>query len=626
VSGAHPDTDAWGVVTSYYDALGHQHVVSDATRGTIHTAMGVGLGEQTAARAFERVLIAQSGATLGVDSAWEISLEDHTRLDVRDALPPDLPIGYHVLRRPGSDETRLLIVRPSRCHLPARLRTWGWAAQSYALRSERSWGIGDLGDLARFAQTSASEWGTGFLLLNPLCAAAPVVPQEASPYSPSSRLFRNVLALDVEAVPGASEAGDLLGELRAAAQALNRERLIDRSTVYRLKLAALETVWRRFGGAQAFDRYRVEIGTPLTRFATFCVLAETFGAAWPRWPAALRHPETAAVARFASENEARVRFHEWMQWLLDEQLRSVSTRIALMNDLPIGFDPDGADAWAWQDCIALGARIGAPPDEFNSGGQNWGLPPFIPHRLAACDYQPYIQTLRAALRHARALRIDHVMGFFRLFWIPLGSAAVDGTYVRYPSEQLLAIAAVESHRARASIIGEDLGTVEAGVREQLAASGMPSYRLLWFEPSAPSGYPAQSLAAVTTHDLPTIAGVWTETESAMQRSVGLEPHEQRLRQMRARLAEVAAVGSDGALEDVIVRVHAALAQAPSWLVTATLEDALGLVEPPNRPGTHREWPNWSLALPFTIEQIERHPLARSVAQAMTEGRSSSGFE
>jgi 4-alpha-glucanotransferase len=271
-------------------------------------------------------------------------------------------------------------------------------------------------------------------------------------------------------------------------------------------------------------------------------------------------------------------------------------------------------------------RIGAPPDEFNANGQSWGLPPFVPHRLAALDYEPYIQTLRAALRHARALRIDHVMGLFRLFWVPLGAAATDGTYVRYPSDHLLAIAAVESHRARAAIIGEDLGTVEPGVREELAACGMPSYRLLWFDGTPPSEFPAQSLAAVTTHDLPTIAGVWTGDEGRMQRSIGLAPHEQRLREMRTRLVSVAGVADDAALEDVIVRVHAALGQAPSSLVTATLEDALGVSEPPNRPGTHREWPNWSLALPFTLDEIERHPRVRAVAQALSQTRSSTRFE
>ena len=620
-----PETDAWGVVTSYYDALGQLHVVSDATRAAIHAAMGADLDAEAATRALDRVLVAEHGRALALPHPCEIVLEDQTRLGMRGEVPPDVPIGYHHLLQQDSEVPRLLIVRPRRCHLPERLRTWGWAVQSYALRSERSWGIGDLGDLTRFARSSTSEAGAGFALVNPLCAAAPGVPQEASPYAPSSRLFRNVLALDIDAVPGASEEGIAFDELRTAARALNRERLIDRDAVYRLKLAALARLWPLSDGEPACERHRVEIGAPLRRFAVFCALAETFGPAWPTWPAALRHPASAAVARFASEHEQRVRFHEWTQWLLDEQLRKAGAQIALMNDLPVGFGPDGADTWAWQDCLALGARIGAPPDEFNTGGQNWGLPPFVPHRLAAVDYEPYVQTLRFALRHARALRIDHVMGLFRLFWIPLGAAATEGTYVRYPSEHLLAIAAVESHRARAAIIGEDLGTVEPGVREELAACGMPAYRLLWFDQTPLSDYPAQSLAAVTTHDLPTVAGVWTGNEGQMLRSIGLEPHDQRLREMRARLMNVAGVADDAALEDVIVRVHAALGQAPSALVTATLEDVLGVSEPPNRPGTQREWPNWSLALPFTLDEIERHPLVKAVAQALSRGRSAAGF-
>jgi len=618
------DTDAWGVVTSYYDALGRLHSVSDATRAALHAAMGV--DAEAAAGGIERVLVAYSGQTFSLDRPSEIVLEDQTVLEARSDLPADLPIGYHHLRGPGSEAPRLLIVRPARCHLPAQLRVWGWAVQSYALRSERSWGIGDLGDLARFARSSRREHGAAFVLLNPLCAAAPVTPQEASPYAPSSRLFRNILSLDIEAVPGAREDGSVLAKLRAAAHDLNRERLIDRDAVYRLKLAALERLWSRSDGASACERYRAELGAPLRRFALFCALAEIHGPAWPTWPEALRHPASAAVARFALENRQRLRFHEWIQWLLDEQVRQAGADIALMNDLPVGFGPDGADAWAWQDCLALGARIGAPPDEFNAGGQNWGLPPFVPHRLAAVEYEPYIQTLRAALRHARALRIDHVMGFFRLFWVPLGASATEGTYVRYPSEHLLAIAAVESHRARAAIIGEDLGTVEAGVREELAACGMPSYRLLWFDATPPSDFPAQSLAAVTTHDLPTVAGVWTGDEARMLRSIGLAPHEQRLHEMRARLASVAGVADDASLDDVIVRAHAALGQAPSLFVTATLEDVLGVSEPPNRPGTQHEWPNWSLALPLTLEQIERHPRVRAVAEALSPGRSAGSFD
>ena len=621
-----PDTDAWGVVTRYYDALGQLHVVGDATRAVIHTAMGADRDAEAASRELARVLVAEHGRALALPHPCEILLEDQTSLGMRSELPPDLPIGYHHLRWPGSEVPRFLIVRPRRCHLPERLRTWGWAVQSYALRSERSWGIGDLGDLARFGRSSAGERGAGFVLVNPLCAAAPVVPQEASPYAPSSRLFRNVLALDIEAVPGASEGGVALDELRATARALNRERLIDRDAVYRFKLAALARLWPLSDSAPACERYRADIGAVLRRFAVFCTLAETFGPAWPTWPVALRHPASAAVTRFALEHEQRVRFHEWTQWLLDEQFRLAGAQTALMNDLPVGFGPDGADAWAWQDSLALGARIGAPPDEFNTGGQNWGLPPFAPHRLAAVDYEPHIQTLRFALRHARALRIDHVMGLFRLFWIPLGAPATEGTYVRYPSEHLLAIAAVESHRARATIVGEDLGTVEPGVREELAACGMPAYRLLWFDTTSLSDYPAQSLAAVTTHDLPTIAGVWTGKEGQMLRSIGLEPHDRRLREMRARLMNVAGVTDAATSEDVIVRVHAALGQAPSALVTATLEDALAVSEPPNRPGTQREWPNWSLALPFTLDEIGRHPLVRAVAEALSRDRAAARFE
>jgi len=290
----------------------------------------------------------------------------------------------------------------------------------------------------------------------------------------------------------------------------------------------------------------------------------------------------------------------------------------VIQDLPIGVDADGADAWAWQDMLALGMSVGAPPDAFSPHGQDWGLPPLIPHRLRGARYEPFIQTIRAALRHAGGLRIDHVMGLFRLFWIPRGMTAADGAFVRYPVDDLLAIVALESHRARAFVVGEDLGTVEGGVRERLAAQRVLSYRLFWFESEPPARYPELALAAVTTHDLPTIAGLWTGTDLEAQRALGWHPNEGGFQWMRARLREFAGVDDSAAVPEVIERTYRLLAGSPCAVVTATLEDALAVPERPNLPGTTTERPNWSLALPAPLEELERHPLPRAIAGALRD--------
>jgi 4-alpha-glucanotransferase len=284
-----------------------------------------------------------------------------------------------------------------------------------------------------------------------------------------------------------------------------------------------------------------------------------------------------------------------------------------MQDLPIGVDPDGADAWAWQDALATGASIGAPPDRFVTRGQDWGLPPFVPHHLRALGYAPFIETIRASLRRGGGLRIDHVMGLFRLFWIPHGLAPAEGAYVRYPADELLAIVALESQRAGATVVGEDLGTIEPGVREQLAAHGILSYRVAWFEPRPPAQYPELAMAAVTTHDLPTIAGLWTGADIREQRRLGLIGEDTPLDSTRDRLSELAGLGDNASVTDVIEAVHARLAEAPSLLVTATLDDALAASERPNVPGTAFERPNWSIPLSLTLEALETAPLPRRIA-------------
>jgi 4-alpha-glucanotransferase len=288
----------------------------------------------------------------------------------------------------------------------------------------------------------------------------------------------------------------------------------------------------------------------------------------------------------------------------------------VIHDLPIGVDPGGADAWAWQDSLARGVSVGAPPDPFNAEGQNWGIPPFIPSRLRAAGYGPLRETLRASLREGGGLRIDHVMGLFRLFWIPEGKPAVEGAYVYYPADELIAIVALESVRAGAVVIGEDLGTVEPGVRERLARAKILSYRLAYFQDQPPGDYPELALAAITTHDLPTVAGLWTGADLTAQRAVGLTVREDDLSRMRQRIRELAGVGENAALEELVVELHRALAAAPSLILNATLDDALLALERPNLPGTCFERPNWSLPLPRPLEELLEAELPRRIAAAL----------
>ncbi len=608
--------DVWGITDGFHDTAGGWHATSAQTRAAIHRAMGDADAE---APPRPSVRVVRQGAAPELDAPAELTLEDGAVLRAADRLPPDLPTGYHQIRRLDEDRPARLIVAPHRCHLPDDLRIWGWAAQLYATRSTRSWGIGDLADLHRLARWSASL-GAGMLLINPLAAATPVAPLQPSPYYASSRRFRNPLFLSVEEAPGARTAGLDLERLAATGRALNEDRRIDRDAVWKLKDAALEKLWAAFSGSDRFERYRAEQGRALREFATFCVLAEQHGAGWQGWPAEYGRPESAAVARFAAERAERVGYHQWLQWLVDEQLARASRELRLMQDLPIGVDPGGADAWAWQDAVTTEASVGAPPDAYNAGGQDWGLPPFVPHRLAADGYQPFIETIRAGLRHAGGLRIDHVMGLFRLFWIPRGLTPADGAYIRYPADDLLAIVALESQRAGAIIVGEDLGTVEAGVRERLAEQAILSYRVVWFQPEPPADYPRLALAAVTTHDLPTIAGLWTGADVEAQAAIGREPNRAGFGEMRERLRQMIGVNDDAPVPEVIERTHGLLAQAPSVVVTATLDDALAVAERPNMPGTVTEWPNWSIALPLPLEAIEEEPLPQAIAGTFARSR------
>jgi 4-alpha-glucanotransferase len=508
--------------------------------------------------------------------------------------------------------------------------------QLHSTRSRQSWGIGDLADLKRLAEWSAGL-GAGIMQINPLGPPAPVVPQGASPYYPTTRRFHNPLYLRIEDVPGSERLGTQLALWAAEARGLNDLPKLDRDRVFHFKQQALRAIWgegenlpspacrTRQDGSGAvgvgteFAAFRREQGASLERFATFCVLAEKFGPDWRKWPAEYCRADNAAVARFAAEHSGAVSYHAWLQWLLDRQLAAAARVMPLLQDLPIGMDPGGADAWEWQDLLAPGMVVGAPPDAFNAEGQDWQLPPFAPARLRAAAYGPFIETIRATLRHAGGLRIDHVMGLFRLWWIPNGQHPRNGWYVRYPADDLLGIAALESHRAGALIVGEDLGTVEPGVRQRLALRRVLSCRLLWFESGGPAEYPELSLASVTTHDLPTIAGLWSGADEAAQRSIGLTVGDE-MRRLRDHLREMLGLQSEAPVAQVIEAAYCRLAQARSQIVTATLEDAQAMPQRPNMPGTIQQWPNWSLVLPQDIETMVEAELPRRIARALGRGK------
>ncbi len=561
----------------------------------------MGAGDASPSPAPVRVIASER--PLRLERPAEVVTEDGATLPASDTIPP-LPPGYHRLRWLDDGGELRLIASPGRCHLPPGLRAWGWSVQLYALRSQASWGMGDLVDLRHLAGWSA-RLGAGFLLLNPLVAPLPLAPQEPSPYYPSSRRFRNPLYLRVEEVPNAWRLGDRLTTLARAGTELNRQRRIERDRVFGLKMQALEELFAGLEEDEELERYLTH--TPgLEEYATFCALSEVYGAPWQRWPEPLRRPDSAAVGRFRDERARRVRFHAWLQWLLDRQLAAAAREIPLIHDLPVGVQPAGADAWAWQDTLVQGMSIGAPPDPFSPRGQDWSVPPFDPWRLRASGYEPFIQTLQATLRHGTGLRLDHVMGLFRLYWIPCGAEPDHGVYVRYPHGELLDILALESHRHRAYVIGEDLGTVEDLVREEMAARDMLSYRLLWFEDQPPDRYPPGSMAALTTHDLPTLAGVWEGTDG--------DPA------IRDRLRRHAGAQEGQSAKEVAIAAYRALASSPARLVTATFEDLLGVSERPNYPGTTEEHPNWSLALPLTLEELQREPTVRELTAALGPAR------
>ncbi|CQD18933.1 4-alpha-glucanotransferase [Mycolicibacterium conceptionense] len=544
-------------------------------------------------------------------------------------LPADLPLGYHRLRlRVGEFHTETPVVTsPATVGLPTRLgerRAWGLATQLYSVRSQRSWGTGDLTDLTDLAVWSAAEHGAGFILVNPLHAAAPTAPMEPSPYLPTSRRFVNPLYLRVEAIPEFASVRHR-GRIRALRATLNkradRNSTIDRDAAWQAKRAALEEVYRveRSAGRElAYAAYRHRQGPSLDDFAVWCALAEQHGADWHGWPQALQHPANPEVAEFAAAHPRAVDFHRWLQWLLDEQLTAVQAtavqagmEVGVMSDLAVGVDPDGADAWALQDVLALGVTAGAPPDEFNQLGQDWSQPPWRPDRLVEQAYEPFRAVVNMALRHSGGVRIDHIIGMFRLWWIPKGAAPTEGTYVRYDHDAMIGIIALEAHRAGALVVGEDLGTVEPWVRDYLRERGLFGTSILWFEsdqsggPLAAERWREYCLSSVTTHDLPPTPGYLAGEHVRLREQLGLltRPVDQELAADRSaqaawldELRRVGLLGPDPDTDQVVAALYRYLGRSPSKLLALSLADAVGDVRTQNQPGTTDEYPNWRIPL------------------------------
>lgn len=688
-----------GILSAYVDQAGVERHTSDDTRARLLAALGFAADDDADARRTlatlaerdaeqlappARVVVrphddAGGAAALALPvrggGEWHLALttergDEHEGSGrarpgrdglARLRLPADPGLGYHrlrlTMRARGAERAaeQTLIVTPASCPDPAAVlggqRAYGLTANLYSVRSQRNWGAGDATDLRTLVEY-AGRAGAAFVGVNPLHALRNEG-DAISPYSPVSRLFRNVLYIDVDAVPELARCAEArrlterrafraeLARLRAAAQ-------VDYAAVMRLKAPVLEALHREFrtrpaaARRAAYARYRRDQGARLASFATYLAIDEAMRAAgvhdWRRWPAELRAPGAPGVAPFRRAHAERVDFHQWLQFELDEQLalaaadaRAAGMPVGLYQDLAIGTSGSSSDAWAFPDLFVSGASVGAPPDPLAPQGQNWGLPPLHPLRLAEQGYAYWTALVRGALRHAGALRIDHILGLFRQFWIPEGVPGSAGAYVRVPTRDLLGVLALESSRANAIVVGEDLGTVPPEVPPALEAWRVLSSRVAYFE-REPDGafrparaYPRLALATANTHDLATLAGFWEGRDVALRRRLGLIAGARAAaaagaERDRDRELLVARLVDEGLLaggapppDDLALRaaVHAFLRRTPSWLVGLSLDDLAGERDPVNLPGVGpADYPSWTRRLAAPLETLLADPATR----------------
>lgn len=616
----------------------------------------------------------EEGPGLRIENTRTIQGRRFVRVSL--AFPQDLPPGYYTVKAyakggdTDTESTFCLIVAPERCYIPDELqqgiRWWGVALQLYSLRSHHNWGVGDFRDLGAVIDWTGKRLGAAVIGLNPLHALKNTKPYHISPYSPTSRLFLNDLYIDVTQVPECWMDPDVQRRLadpsfRATIDAARRCEFVDYDAVKSAKREVLELCYRTFlrdnfegvepelkpttDRGKKFHCYTEREGKSLAHYALFQALEEEQSTAststiWEDWPEPYRARRPDALEEFRRRRMPRVRFFQYVQWLAAEQLlaavqktREAGMSIGLYHDFALGSERYGADGWLNQEVFAFKADCGAPPDAFAPEGQNWGISPLDPLRLRASGYRYFIELLRNNLRYGGAIRIDHVMALFRLFWIPRGLPAAMGTYVHYRDDELLAILALESVRAKAVVIGEDLGTVPDWVRDRLGAAGVLSYRVFYFERGhrgvwkPPAHYPAQSLAVVTTHDLPTLGGYWEGVDIETRSALGLFPSEEARNMMwaerhREKAGILAALKLEGLLPsglpddpaqvpimttELMEAIHQYLARTPASIVLVNIEDVIGARCQTNLPGTVDQHPNWCRKLTVTVEDLVQDP-------------------
>ncbi|ENM5731861.1 4-alpha-glucanotransferase [Vibrio mimicus] len=597
------------------------------------------------------------------------------------ALPNDLPLGYHTLliarKRRKAPYQMTLIVTPQACYKQPALaqgkKLWGPSIQLYTLRTQHNWGMGDFGDLKQLVADIASRGGD-FVGLNPIHALFPANPEGASPYSPSSRRWLNILYIDVSSVPEfalSAEAQQKVGspEFQLRLQKVRDAHWVNYSEVAELKMSVLPLLFAEFkkrhldkhsDRAHAFLNFVEQGGESLLHQAAFDALhaelhaedASVWG--WPVFPEKYRRFDSAAVQKFIDEQKDLVHLYMYLQWIADAQIHEAQSlaeekgmAVGLYRDLAVGVADSGSETWADQGNLLQDVSIGAPPDVLGPLGQNWGLPPLNPQVLQATAYDAYIKLLRANMKHCGALRIDHVLGLLRLWWIPKGENATKGAYIYYPVKDMLAILALESHRHQCSVIGEDLGTVPDEIVELLRDAGVHSYKVFFFETSkedggyvSPAHYAEQSMAALCTHDMPTLRGFWHCDDLKMGREIGLYPDEEqlqglfddRLKSKQGILDSVAwhgylpaGVGRDATQVPMDSYLSEALqlhvAAGSSALLSVQLEDWLEMDKPVNIPGTVNEYPNWRRKLSMNLDEIFAREEVNRIAARLTEVRS-----
>ncbi|CAM4168073.1 4-alpha-glucanotransferase [Vibrio agarivorans] len=596
------------------------------------------------------------------------------------ALPSNLPWGYHKLeisrKRRKSPYCMTLIITPKACfkqpEMESGKKMWGPSVQLYTLRTQHNWGIGDFGDLKQLVADIASRGGD-FVGLNPIHSLFPANPEGASPYSPSSRRWLNIMYIDVSSVPEFSlsaEAQQQVGsaEFQKRLQEARDAHWVNYSEVSAMKMSILPLLFNEFKSrhldkgtdrAKEFEAFVAEGGDSLVHQAAFDALHAELHAedsnmwGWPVFPEKYRHFENSAVQKYIKDNQDRVNLYMYLQWVADTQINEAQTlaeekgmSVGLYRDLAVGVADSGAETWADDGNLVMDASIGAPPDILGPLGQNWGLPPLNPQALQATSYDAYIKLLRANMKHCGSLRIDHVLGLLRLWWIPKGENATNGAYIYYPVEDMLAILALESHRHECSVIGEDLGTVPDEIVGILRDAGVHSYKVFFFETSeddggyiSPEHYANQSMSALCTHDMPTLRGFWHCDDLKMGRELGLYPNEQqleglfadRLKSKQGILDSVAwhgylpeGVGRDAQYVPMDTMLAEALqlhvASGSSTLLSVQLEDWLEMDKPVNIPGTVDEYPNWRRKLSMNLDQIFGRDNVNRLAKRLTEVR------